>query len=173
MDQWGEEDDKDEASKRKAVEGEKFKAADADGDGLLSEVELPALFYPETHDGVLQIAAQSTLGQKDIDKDGLLTAKEFWEGDQVEGEEIAASEEETADFRKLDKDGSGKLDLEELKAWESGRFHTHQAMQSFFEKADTNNDLHLSAEELAAAHGIISGSDAQYHFVEWAEHHEL
>mmetsp|Transcript_131760 Transcript_131760/g.262926 ORF Transcript_131760/g.262926 Transcript_131760/m.262926 type:complete len:286 (-) Transcript_131760:293-1150(-) len=168
-DDKGEHDDKDEASRRKAVEEEKFKAADADGDGFLSKVELPALFYPELHEGVLQIAAQSTLAEKDKDKDGLLTEKEFWE-DHVEGELVG---EATTDFRKLDKDGSGTLDLEELKAWESGHFHTTEALQKLVEAADKDHDLHLTSDEMAAAHSTIAGSDAHYHFMEWAEHHEL
>jgi len=175
MEQWGEGDDEDqkEAQLRKDLETEKFKIADTSGDGLLDEQELPALFYPETHDGVLELTAKSTLQQKDTDGDGQLTPLEFWEGDQVEGEELSISEEEQADFGTLDKDGSGKLDLSELKAWESGRFHTEEAMKKLFELADKDSDLHVTIDELTGAREQIAGSDAQYHLMEWAEHHEL
>jgi Ca2+-binding EF-hand superfamily protein len=172
MNSFGESDPGDkEVTARKAVEEKKFKAADADGDGLLNEVELSALYYPETHEGVLQIATQYTLETKDTDKDGFLTAKEFWEGDQVAGEEIGASEEEAAEFKTLDKDGSGNLDLEELKPWESGRHHVIQSMQKLFEAADTDKDQHMTAEEVVA-HTGMAGTDTHYHFAEWVEHHE-
>mmetsp|Transcript_138116 Transcript_138116/g.344883 ORF Transcript_138116/g.344883 Transcript_138116/m.344883 type:complete len:278 (-) Transcript_138116:75-908(-) len=175
MEQWGEgeEEDKAEADARMEVEKLKFKTADRDGDGLLSNEELPALFYPETHEGVLEITAKAAMKTKDTNGDGKLTPKEFWEGDVVDGEELAISEEEQSDFKKLDKNGDGVLDLDELKAWESGMFHTEEAMKKLFELADRDNDMHVSAEELDAAREQIAGTDAQYHLMEWAEHHEL
>lgn len=175
MEQWGEgdEEDKKEAEIRKELETAKFAAADGNGDGFLDNAELPALFYPETHDGVLELTARATLGQKDSDKDGMLTPREFWEGDAVDGEDLAISEEETADFNKLDTNGDGKLDLQELKVWESGRFHTEEAMKKLFELSDKDSDMHLTADELDEAREQIAGSDAQYHLMEWAEHSEL
>lgn len=175
MEQWGEgdEEDKKEAEARKELEKAKFKVADENQDGLLDIQELPSLFYPETHDGSLELTAKSTMKQKDLDGDGVLTAKEFWEGDVVEGEDISISDEEQADFRKLDKNGDSKLSLEELKLWESGRFHTEEAMKKLFEIADKDSDMHVTSEELDAAREQIAASDAHYHLMEWAEHHEL
>lgn len=77
------------------------------------------------------------------------------------------------DFQKLDVDGDGKLDMNELREWESGRFHTEQAMKKLFEIADADNDMHLTADELAKAREQIAISDAQYHLIEWSEHYEL
>jgi len=175
MEQWGEEgeEDKAQAAKRKDLETAKFKAADSDNSGLLDGDELPALFYPETHDGVLTMTAASTLKSKDTDGNGELTPKEFWEGDAVDGEDLAISEEEQADFTKLDVDGSGQLNLQELKAWESGGFHTEEAMKKLFELADQDSDMMVTADELDTARQLIAGSDAQYHLMEWAEHAEL
>jgi Ca2+-binding EF-hand superfamily protein len=175
MEQWGEEgeEDKAQAAKRKELETAKFRAADANGDGLLDSDELPALFYPETHDGVLTMTAQASLKGKDTDGNGELTPKEFWEGDTVDGEDLAISDEEQADFAKLDLDSSGTLNLEELKAWESGGFHTEEALKKLFELADQDNDMMVTAEELDKARELIAGSDAQYHLMEWAEHAEL
>lgn len=167
------EDEKLLTLKRQELEKQKFKLADTDGDGLLDAQELPALFYPETNEDVLELTAKATLDQKDKDGDGKLTAKEFWEGDLNEGEELHMSEEELADFKKLDKDGDGKLDVKELKAWESGRFHTEEAMKRLVELSDQDSDMHISAAELEAAREQIAGSDAQYHLMEWAEHTEL
>lgn len=175
MEQWGEGDEEDakEAAQRRDLESEKFQAADVDGDRLLSLDELPALFYPETKDAVLDITVAATLKQKDTNGDGQLNLREFWEGDALDGEEIPISAEEEADFKKLDLDGSGRLDLEELKQWESGNFHTEEAMRKLFDIADKDSDMHVSAEELDEARKRIAGSDAQYHLMEWAEHHEL
>lgn len=175
MEQWGEseEESKEEKEARVLVEKEKFSVADRDRNGVLDQGELPALFYPEVDDAVLEITAKEALKQKDRDHDGKLSNKEFWEGDVVDGEDLEITEEERADFTKLDKNGDGFLDLSELKVWESGKFHTEEAMKSMFEIADKDHDLHLSADELEAARAQIAGTDAQYHLMEWAEHHEL
>eukprot|EP00446_Apocalathium_sp_SHHI-4_P002473 CAMPEP_0177195404 /NCGR_PEP_ID=MMETSP0367-20130122/23499_1 /TAXON_ID=447022 ORGANISM="Scrippsiella hangoei-like, Strain SHHI-4" /NCGR_SAMPLE_ID=MMETSP0367 /ASSEMBLY_ACC=CAM_ASM_000362 /LENGTH=277 /DNA_ID=CAMNT_0018643437 /DNA_START=50 /DNA_END=883 /DNA_ORIENTATION=- len=175
MEQWGDAGEEETADKKARLEAEtaKFKVADSDGDGVLDTKELPALFYPETHDGVLELTTQGSLKAKDRDGDGKLTMKEFWEGDAVDGEDLAVSDEEKGDFAKLDKNGDGFLDLQELKAWESGKFHTEEAMGKLFELADKDSDMHVTADELDAAKEQIAGTDAQYHLMEWAEHHEL
>jgi len=170
MEQWGDDEDKKEREQRVEEERAKFRAADANGDELLDLVEMTSLFYPETHPGVLEITARTALKQKDVNGDGKLTAKEFWEGDVVESEDIAISEEEEADFRKLDLDKDGFLSVDELRHWESGRFHTEEAMKRLFELADKDNDMHLTADELNSALPQIAGIDAQYHLTEWAEH---
>merc|ERR1712083_774504 len=109
------------------LEAAKFQVADENKDGRLSPNELPALFYPETHDGSLELTAKATMRQKDLNGDGLLTPKEFWDGDAVDDEDMATKKK--SDFQKLDKDADGLLNLEELKAWESGMFHTQEAMK--------------------------------------------
>ena len=158
---------------RVLTEQESFQAADTNGNGFLDVKELPALVYPGTHQGALALATKFALKQKDSNGDGRLTPKEFWEGDAVEYEELAISEEEQADFAKLDKSRDGFLDLEELKAWESGKFHTEQAMQKLFELADRDGDMYVTADELATAREHLAGSDAQHHLMVWAEHLEL
>jgi len=175
MERYDEDDteSKEEKQARIDTEKQKFKAADVDGDGFLSYEELPALFYPETHDGVLDITTKAAMKAKDKNGDGKLTSLEFWQGDVVDGEELEVSDEETNDFKKLDKNGDGFLSLEELKAWESGRYHTQEAMKKMFDMADKDNDMHVTAAELDAAREQIAGIDAQYHLMEWVEHHEL
>jgi Ca2+-binding EF-hand superfamily protein len=181
LDSWGGEDvreDEHEAGMMKEVETAKFGAADTNMDGLLDIHELPAMFYPETHEGVLDITSRQSLRQKDGDGDGLLSLQEFWRGglrpddalDQ-EGEELLVTDDEKEEFQKLDADHSGKLDVQELKAFESGRFQTEEAMKSLFELADKDKDMHITAEELGAAREQIAGSEAHYPFVEWAGHY--
>jgi len=167
-----EEGDK-EPQVRKELEIAKFKVADANGDGFLTDEELAPVFYPETHEGVLAIAAGHTHKRKDVDGNGQLSPVEFWEGDGVDGSDVAISKDEEADFAKLDKDGSGSLSIEELKIWEGGSFHLEDAMRKFFDIADKDHDLHVTADEFANARDALIGSDAQYHFMEWTEHHEL
>merc|ERR1740121_1764335 len=126
MDQWNDPDDlanKEEIAARKAQETEKFKVADRNEDGKLDVSEVPSLFYPETDEGVLAITTRTTMNQKDLDKDGKLSIKEFWEGSSVPGEELDITEDERKDFAILDMDHDGLLDLSELRHWESGRFH--------------------------------------------------
>lgn len=162
-----------EALARKELEIQKFKVADHNGDGLLDSEELPAVFYPETNDGVLDIAAAHTHKRKDKDGNGQLSPNEFWDGDGVDGQDQVMTKEEDADFAKLDVDSDGALSVEEVKMWESGTFHTEDAMQKLFELADENRDSHVTVEELERARERIAGSDAQYYLMEWAEHHEL
>jgi len=162
-----------ELEQRKQLEASKFRAADGDGNGALNLKELPGLFYPETHDGVLSITVADTMRTKDLDKDGRLSPKEFWEADDFDGDDLDLSEEERADFAKLDADRDGHLSLDELRVWESGRFHTEEAMKTLFEIADKDSDMHVTADELAEARELVASSDAQYHLIEWAEHHEL
>merc|ERR1711972_498168 len=129
--------------------------------------------YPETHDGVLHVTVTDAMRKKDVDKDGMLTKQEFWDVDTGTDEPYVLSEEDHADFAKLDKNGDGKLDVEEMKAWESGSFHTEEAMKKLFELADQNSDMLVSIEEFDHARELIAGSDAQYHLMEWQEHSEL
>lgn len=157
---------------KKELETAKFKLSDKDGDGLLDAEELPALFYPETNEAVLELTTEASLRQKDTNGDGKLTPKEFWEGDDAE-EEAGLSNEEQEDFAKLDQNNDGTLDLKELTAWESGHFHTQEALKKMLEVADADGDMHITADELDAAREQIAGSDAQYHLLEWAEHNDL
>lgn len=167
----GEEGDKKQLDARRSLEEQKFAVADADKNGLLDKEELPGLYYPEIHAGVLDLTTKDAMDHRDIDRDGFLTAHEFWEGQN--GGELGISPEEQADFKKLDKDGSGTLDLAELRAWESGHYHAREAFEKLMQIADKDHDGHTTAAELLAARIALAGTDAHYHLLEWSEHHEL
>eukprot|EP00429_Kryptoperidinium_foliaceum_P060980 CAMPEP_0176093922 /NCGR_PEP_ID=MMETSP0120_2-20121206/47062_1 /TAXON_ID=160619 /ORGANISM="Kryptoperidinium foliaceum, Strain CCMP 1326" /LENGTH=266 /DNA_ID=CAMNT_0017427857 /DNA_START=39 /DNA_END=836 /DNA_ORIENTATION=- len=167
LDAFKDDDDKEGAEARREAELQKFKAADKNGDGVLDKSELPGLFFPETNEQVLQITAAVALKQKDANGDGKLSSQEFWSHDGLGADDLGISAEEEADFKALDLDNDGFLNLDELRHWESGRFHTMEAMKKLFEVADANSDSHLTAEELDAAREGIAASDAQYHFLEW------
>merc|ERR1712008_401266 len=68
-------------------------------------------------------------------------------------------------FKKLDKDGNGKLDLKEMFDYESGHIYTRKAMDQFMQHADVNKDGHVSVDELQASH-MWEHSDAQYYLME-------
>jgi Ca2+-binding EF-hand superfamily protein len=157
--------------KEKELESAKFKAADANSDGFLDKAELPAAFYPEVNDGVLVVVAAASLKGKDKDGDGELTPEEFWEHEEGENEDVVA--EQAADFAKLDTDHNGKLNLAEFKQWESGAYHTHDAMTQLFEVADEDTDHHVTASEMDNARPVLANTPATSHLVEWAEHYEL
>merc|ERR1711862_72254 len=101
------------------------------------------------------------------------TPKEFWEAEMVDTGEDDLSDEEHTDFRKLDTDGDGHITLEELRAWESGRFHTEEAMKTLVGLVDKDHDMHITADELVGAKEEIAASDAHYHLLEWSSHEEL
>jgi len=168
--------DPDMQSEGREEDAEKiFKLADNNGDGKLDADELPSIIHPETNQAVLELMAKVNLNAKDQNKDGLLTAKEFFlDWDSLVGEEFnTISGEQDADFAKLDKDLDGKLDVKELMAWESGRFRTEEAFSHLFEHADKDSDMHVTADELVNSREKIAGSDAHYHLTEYAQHNEL
>lgn len=151
---------------KRELELAKFAAADEDGDTRLGPDELPAIFYPETKQRVLELVVTYTLKEKDYDKDGYLTPREFW-GDDASGNEHPKH------FRALDTDGDGKLNHSELAHWESGDYFTHEALHGFFGRADVDGDGHLTVDEMVASGDALVGTDAHHHLAEWAEHEDL
>merc|ERR1712079_362232 len=103
----GAEEEKELESKLKTEEM-KFKAADTNGDGLLENEEVPYLFYPELHDGVLSVVVAETMRRRDVDKDGKLNQRELLEITQAEGDEAEADEEEKADFARRTEHGGAE-----------------------------------------------------------------
>jgi len=163
---------KEELAAQTRVVTAKFNAADNNGDLLLDLAELPALYYPETHAGVLAVAVEEVMRQKDINQDGKLSLEEFWQGDPDDNA-VEFSTEAKADFLNLDVDGNGFLDMSEVKPWESGIYYTEDSIRKLIEFADKDGDLHVTAGELAAARDLIPFSAARDHVLGWAEHHEL
>lgn len=168
------ETDEAEAATLKTESG-KFKAADANEDGLLSEHELASLAFPGTNNGVLSIIVQEYVDQNDEDGDGVINqeewkALEFKKFKEV-GFESDLSEAESAfieDFIALDKDKSGALDFSELMYWESGMFDMDRVVGQIFRAADANDDGSLTQTELTAARGKLEGGEAQMFINHWA-----
>lgn len=164
-----------EGAKSKALETAKFKAADKDGNGQLNEAELIGFIHPETHDGVLEIGAAATLKSKDTDGDGKLSVQEFHHRDVKDKDEHPITDDEQEEFKNVDKNNDGALNLQELKVWESGNHNIEQAMTKLLTTADGDGDKLVTAAELDTYFNLEKGKDADAleHFVEWNEHIEL
>jgi len=169
----GEEREGDEEVKQKNIEH--FKEIDLNHDGQLDADELPLRFHHHTNDLVEERLATISLKQKDVNGDGVLSPEEFWSHMYgSDGARGSISFEQTEEFAQLDKDGSGTLNLEEVKAFESGKHHTDLAMVELFEAVDQDHDSLLSAYELLQAQELISGNQqAHTHVVNWHVHREL
>jgi len=162
----------------KALETAKFKAADANHDGFLFKDETHGIFYPEAHDGVLDLVAASNLKIKDTNGDGELDPEELWRNEDDDDEPDKKHAEEAlavqaADFEKLDLDANGKISLAEYKQFESGHFHMSDAMKHLIETADQDGDGLLTATELSRAKELLANHPAVPHLLEWINHHEL
>jgi len=159
-----------ELEKEVAIETAKFRAADENGDEVLTSSEIAALFFPEVSAKVLAISCQAIMHRKDKDGDGKLTPAELWE---LFFENGTADEEYVKDvaedFEKLDKDGDGLLNAGELAVYESGTQHIERAMLRVMEIADKDGDMAATFQELENARELILSTDAQYQLMEWAE----
>merc|ERR1712113_894319 len=133
---------------------------------------MPLLFFPEVHADSLEFAAKTALAEKDEDGNGKLSFSEFW-GSELADADDGEEYNRDSDFKVLDADSDGELDLEEFKVWESRKFHAIQAMHQMLEIADKDKSDHLSADELDNAKDDIWATDAHYYLKEWVEHAEL
>jgi len=165
--------DDENLAEQKARDKEMFEAADGDDNGLLNAKEAVLYFRPDVYDNVAQVVAQQTMDDQDENADGSLDSKEFWS--KMEG---GPQPDDLEKFKKLDKNGNGKIDMKELLPWESGRIHIMHDFDDFMQFADSDGDKHLSVEELLTIDEIhTSGADeennAKFHLVEMIRHHEL
>merc|ERR1712129_366557 len=147
----------------------KFKAAVKDGNGFLDAKEFPAWEWPEIDVEVEEAFARSLFQEKDKDKDGFLTLKEFFH--YVDGEELHS--EYLEEFKQIDQNQDGKLVLSETVAFESGRRDVEEAMDWVANHADTDEDGFVTLAELMAAKEALQSRSTGYHFEEWCDALEL
>jgi len=153
-----------------------FKDLDINNDQALDMDELAQMYHHHTNDKVEMDLTILAMKDRDTDKNGALSLREFFQDLQVEGEPLVRIEaEEQKLFKQLDKDNSGTLTLTELKAWESGSYQAETAVKKLFAKADENGDNVLTAEEMAGVrHELADDKDyePQMYLSQWAEQHE-
>jgi len=159
-----------ELQKEVATETAKFRAADENGDEVLTSSEIVALFFPEVSAKVLAISCQAIMHRKDKDGDGKLTPAELWE---LFFENGTADEEYVKDvaedFEKLDKDGDGLLNAGELAVYESGTQHIERAMLRVMEIADKDGDMAATLQELENTRELLQRNGSHYQLMEWAD----
>lgn len=147
----------------------KFHAADMDRNGFVSMTEIPELFHPDEDSPVMDVEAAETFRLKDIDLDGRLSAKDFWEEPpRMKGAEFDAADEQE-DFDLLDKNKDGYLDVQEIRPWLAGHFHSQAAMRHLLKVADEDGDGAIELSELMDAKDDIGRSGRSYHLREWFE----
>ncbi len=105
---------------------EKLKAADSNGDGMISRDEAVA--------GLPEVA--SHFDKIDTDKNGFITFQEFQAAMQHARQHHG--------FKRLDKDGDQRISREEA--------HAAPRLEKNFDAIDTNKDGFLDKQELKAAH---------------------
>ncbi|CAE7822234.1 CML1 [Symbiodinium sp. CCMP2456] len=154
MSTWEIEEFPQELERVRNLEREKFKLADADGDGKLQGEELVAMYGHGIDEKVLEAEAKSVLAVKDMDKDGKLSLKEFWH-DYLRPDDDHDHDEDPRDrnvtFAALDSNEDGSIDLQELMVWESGLFFLEEAIDGILHFADRDEDGEAGFQELVDA----------------------
>lgn len=172
-----------------------FKAADKDSDGFVNKDELPALLVPQVHEHTVGTVVQSRLKEADSNDDGKIDFDEFSSQgfaslvgesheevvEEDENGNLKYDEEEEAEmkskdkklFDRVDTNGDGFLDAEELKPLESGKVGQELIVSKFVMGADKNGDRHIDAEELVSGKDQISDSDIHDHLISWAMHRKI
>lgn len=134
------------------------------------------MYHHHTNDKVELELTILAMRDKDTDRDGALSLREFFQDLQTEGEdpvEIGSDEQEL--FKQLDSDNSGSLTVQELKAWESGSYQAVAAAKKLFAKADENGDNILTKQEMAGVRQELADDqdyEPQMYLSQWAEQHE-
>jgi Ca2+-binding EF-hand superfamily protein len=163
---------------------QEFNEADDNKDGFLDMDELTGIFHHHINDKAEMKLTAIAMTEKDVDKNGVLSLQEFYshlaDTNSEEGEESATptepelTDEDRQTFKKLDIDNSGTLTLKELKAWETGTFHSEEAMKKLFKVADKNGDSVLTPNELDESRTELATQEhveAHSHLEAWAAAH--
>lgn len=147
----------------------RWKAADADEDGLLDKSEFSAFLHPESSKSMDDVVAQETLEEMDLDGDGFVDMKEFLNDlvgesdDDEEEDDVEWIETEKHNFKdNLDADHDGKLNKDELKKWLLSDDHEQivEETEHLFNQADVNQDNFLSKQEVLDKYDVFVGSQA-------------
>lgn len=112
--------------------GDRVKAADKNGDGLISREEAQASL-PKVHEN---------FDRMDLNKDGYISKEEFQKA--AEARRAAMQAERERRFQEADKDRDGQLSRAEAEVSMPG-------VAKRFDQIDANKDGRLSRDELASA----------------------
>lgn len=145
----------------------RFKVADRNGDKKLDREEFASFLHPEETPYMREVVVEETMTDMDTNKDGFVTLEEYlndlWPTSERTGGEpewIKSEKEQFLKFR--DRDGNGKLDIEEIGDWvmPPDYDHAHAEANHLMHHADQNKDKFLSREEVLADMDLFVGSQA-------------
>jgi len=149
----------------------RWQTADTDKNGNCDEEEFRAFLHPEEFEHMKDIVIQETLDDIDKDKDGFVSVDEYI-GDMfnpANGEEEPEwVETEKRQFREYrDKNGDGKLGLDEVKDWILPDDYNHASAEAkhLIYESDDDKDGDLSVDEILTHHEKFVGSQA----TDWGE----
>lgn len=158
-----------------AEETAKFKAADANDDGSLDKSELAAIISPETHAPVMKVILNHSMIGADIDGNGGLSLEEFRKSDLAMEADFAFDDGEahSEHFGKLDRNGDGAIDMDELHNLKSGKVQRQSMVNRFFNSADKDGDGHVDTKELALGATLVYDSQLQHYLTAWAKRRQV
>jgi len=140
----------------------KFTAADLDGDGSLSKMEMFELGRSNREKNSIQaLDVAHYVKGKDKNHDGELDAEEFFKITHL------SKAEQEVDFKKLDVDGNGKLSPAEIGHWHTGVFEFSKIVAELFQVADKDADSFISFDELKAKLPDLQETDVAAHMHSW------
>lgn len=142
---------------------EMFKWADADKDGLLNEAEFYDFLHPHS------FRAADELKNKDVNRDGRLTEKEYvpyhtpedrlYDVDHKLFQQLASRVENMSSIEGARAGGSPNIGVEELVHSKNGMSHIEFEMERLFMHGDGDDDDHLGLDELQGILGAEGGGD--------------
>lgn len=143
----------------------RWKTADKDNDGFLTKEEFADFLHPEEAEHMRDIVVKETMEDIDKDKDGYISLEEYigdmWPDKNEEEPEWVKTERET--FKTVrDKNGDGKMDLEEVKNWIMPPDYDHSEAETrhLIHESDSDKDGKLSRDEILEHYDLFVGSQA-------------
>lgn len=157
----------------------RWKHADANGDGLLTQQEFYHFIHPEESLVMKDLVVQETLDEIDTNKDGLIDLNEYvkdmWTPSADEKSEPDWVESERATFASTrDANKDGMLDRAEIRTWimPDESFHIQTETQHLMTEADADKDGILTREEILDKYDVFVGSQATDYGESLHKHHE-
>ncbi|XP_012875130.1 PREDICTED: reticulocalbin-1 [Dipodomys ordii] len=156
----------------------RFKAADLDGDLIMTREEFTAFLHPEEFEHMKEIVVLETLEDIDKNGDGFVDQDEYiadmfsHEESGPEPDWVLSEREQFNDFRDQNKDG--KLDKDEIRHWILPQDYDHAQAEArhLVYESDKNKDEKLTKEEILDNWNMFVGSQATNYGEDLTKNHD-